>query len=642
MPIPLRGRALAAVGCAAVAALAGASSAQALSYCVTPATGCDNNAIATPQIALNNAQTNPGPDTVVLGAAIYSSTGFTYNATGTNSVEIDGAGRAATTLHTTADHQPVLTATGGASVTVQHLTASPFADGANVPMSAISLDGPADVVNDITVALGTHVTGVTETGGGLTMTASSMQSGLIGSVGVDLENATATLDGLTIGAGIGIVQDGGATTIHHVNITAGEGIIVGASTTHSASSAVDDSVLQVTASGVQALFARAPFGGKSTAVVARHLTILAPAGIVGVETGGTAGGTATLQLDSSILRGGIPIKTDNGGTQSVAIDYSDYSKTASTIFAGTLTDGTHNVDVDPLFVSATDLHLQATSPVIDAGNPLLAAGESLTDLDGHSRAVAAGGGCSPRITDMGAYEVPHHSPTAAAAVIAGPTTTADAIGFDASGSCDSALNDPLTYAWAFDDGATATGVTVSHQFATAGTHTATVTVTDSGAVTATAAVSVNVTQAPPPQTTTVITKALPPTFNGARAVGSPSTVDSRGHFTWKFACPAVATGCRGTVALTALSTSLRTHKTKSKSKAKPVKIASTTFSLKPGQTKAVAFKLTSTALKALKAHHKLKTAATIVSTEVGRLTDAFHSTPTLKPKPVKRKHKSKH
>ncbi len=628
--------------CAVVAALANAGGAQAASYCVIPATGCDNNGVTTPQIALNNAQASPGPDTVVLGATTYTSPGYTYNATGSNSVEIDGGGRTATTLHTMADHQPVLAATGGASVTIQHLTANPFSDGANTPMSAISLDGPADVVNDVAINGGTEVTGVGENGGTLTMTASSVRANLAtGSDGVDLINATATLADLTINTSLGITQSGGSSTIHRLDLTATEGIIVGTNSTHSSTMTIDDSVLRAMP-GLQAIFATNNFSAKSIAVVGRHLTIIVPDGTKGVEAAAVAGSTATVQLDSSILRGGTPLDAEGGGTESVAIDYSDYAKSSSTHSGtGTLTDGTHNVNVDPQFVSATDFHLQPASPVIDGANPLLAAGESLTDLDGRSRAVAAAGGCLTRIPDMGAYEVAHHSPTAAATVLAGPTTTADAIGFDASASCDSTLNDPLTYAWAFDDGGTASGVTVSHRFATAGTHTATVVVTDSGAVTATASTTVTVTQAPPPQIGPIITKAPPPAFNGARLTGSPTTVDSRGRFSWKFACPAVASGCRGTIALTALSTSLRTHtgRSKTKAKPKPVKVASATFSLKPGQGKAVALRLTSTARNALRAHHKVKTAATLTSTEVGRLTGTFHGTPTLKPRPAPKRHK---
>jgi hypothetical protein len=61
--------------------------------------------------------------------------------------------------------------------------------------------------------------------------------------------------------------------------------------------------------------------------------------------------------------------------------------------------GTGNIDGDPLFVDATnsDLHLQAGSPAIDAGDQTLLPAGVTTDLDGNPR--VAGGN-----VDMGAYE----------------------------------------------------------------------------------------------------------------------------------------------------------------------------------------------------------------------------------------------
>ena len=74
--------------------------------------------------------------------------------------------------------------------------------------------------------------------------------------------------------------------------------------------------------------------------------------------------------------------------------------------------GTGNVNVDPLFVNLAtgDLHLQATSPAIDAGsNSLIPAGITV-DRDGLTRrfdittVVDTGVGPAP-VVDMGAYEV---------------------------------------------------------------------------------------------------------------------------------------------------------------------------------------------------------------------------------------------
>ena len=74
-------------------------------------------------------------------------------------------------------------------------------------------------------------------------------------------------------------------------------------------------------------------------------------------------------------------------------DYSDFNpadeldKNGGTpIGTGAITDGTHNLNVDPAFVNQTfgdpaGFNLLATSPVIGAGEPVLLAGESPTDAD---------------------------------------------------------------------------------------------------------------------------------------------------------------------------------------------------------------------------------------------------------------------
>ena len=57
---------------------------------------------------------------------------------------------------------------------------------------------------------------------------------------------------------------------------------------------------------------------------------------------------------------------------------------------------------------------------------------------------------------------------------------------------------PLSYAWSFGDGATATGASVSHTYTTAGTHAATVTVTDARGAAGTSTVPIKVDSPAPP------------------------------------------------------------------------------------------------------------------------------------------------
>lgn len=88
--------------------------------------------------------------------------------------------------------------------------------------------------------------------------------------------------------------------------------------------------------------------------------------------------------------------------------------------------GSGNLSVDPLFVSAAtgDLHLQITSPAIDAGSNTLIPVGILFDRDGLTRrvdittVVDTGVGTSP-IVDIGAYEVPPPPPPACPADLNG-------------------------------------------------------------------------------------------------------------------------------------------------------------------------------------------------------------------------------
>jgi PKD repeat protein len=120
--------------------------------------------------------------------------------------------------------------------------------------------------------------------------------------------------------------------------------------------------------------------------------------------GGTLDG-CTLTRNTAASHGG-GIRAYNGGTTRNTIAYGNTAPNNTNInndagtFSYTCTipaiAGTGNIATDPLFTSATDLHLLPSSPCIDAG-----ASQSwmsgATDLDGHSRIDG------PR-PDMGAFE----------------------------------------------------------------------------------------------------------------------------------------------------------------------------------------------------------------------------------------------
>jgi PKD repeat protein len=117
------------------------------------------------------------------------------------------------------------------------------------------------------------------------------------------------------------------------------------------------------------------------------------------------------------------------------------------------------------------------------------------------------------------------------------------VAFDASGSSDPD-GDPLTYAWTFGDGATATVASTTHTYQTAGSFTVTLTVTDSGGASAT-------------QTTTAAISAAnrPPVARAAASyagtAGQPIAFDASGSsdpdgdpltYAWDFGDGATATG----------------------------------------------------------------------------------------------------
>ena len=125
-----------------------------------------------------------------------------------------------------------------------------------------------------------------------------------------------------------------------------------------------------------------------------------------VSTGaGIQNGTSTTTIYNTIIwnntgpGGATAGQQINGGTNTV-----QYSIVQNG-FAGTA-----NLSSNPLFVSATDLHLQPTSPAIDSGNNSLVPGTVTLDLDLNPRKVddpntTDTGLGTPPLVDRGAYEL---------------------------------------------------------------------------------------------------------------------------------------------------------------------------------------------------------------------------------------------
>ena len=112
---------------------------------------------------------------------------------------------------------------------------------------------------------------------------------------------------------------------------------------------------------------------------------------------------------------------------------------------------------------------------------------------GASAVIRAGEGCAPFRYGAGGTGA-NQPPVADAQARPTDAQVGEDIVFDGSGSTDDRqAASELTYAWDFGDGATASGQTAHHAYATAGSFTATLTVTDADGATSTDTVVITVT-----------------------------------------------------------------------------------------------------------------------------------------------------
>ncbi|MFL5830328.1 MAG: PKD domain-containing protein [Solirubrobacteraceae bacterium] len=491
-----------------LAGLAAPASALAANLCVPniniPA--CGGQGAGEPTIGDAVTHASNSGDTIFIDAGNYPET---VNDAGKHLTFV-GAGPGQTVIQ--ALGSPGMSVSAGSSVS--NLTVDLFGGTGNAGLSlagsadrvAITATNPANTTNNIGVVL--NASG-TFTHGTVTLPLTGGDSAGYGGV-----VGAGTVSDSTIQAAVGATSDpsGNMPALRRDRIVANEGVLAGP-----LAPTLDDLLIRTVPGTLPEVGLGMSSNDISASITARHDTIVgsgsaASAGLRAFATAPIAPESTTVTLANSIIRGyvhsivatavpgGFP--PDNA-TTTVNLDHSFYDPTTVQTSApipgppaasATITPDSHSGNFDPLFIntSAGDFHLQAGSPAIDAGDPApLSAGESTTDLDSAARLVAGHAG-DAAISDVGAFEFVPHGPMVAAVV--GPSTVAGgrAARFTATGS-DPSPGDAVSFRWAFDDGATTAGASVTHAFIRAGRHRATVTATDLDGFTATASAFVTVT-----------------------------------------------------------------------------------------------------------------------------------------------------
>ncbi|MCA9982008.1 MAG: PKD domain-containing protein, partial [Anaerolineales bacterium] len=215
--------------------------------------------------------------------------------------------------------------------------------------------------------------------------------------------------------------------------------------------------------------------------------------------GGNSGGVANISSHATLIN---TVLWGNQGPE-ISLQLGATISVSHSIVAGGYA-GVGNLSGDPLFVDADgadgvfgtlddDLHLQAGSPAIDAGDNTAVPPDS-GDSDGDADVLEpfpfdrdqqarhindpdtpdSGHGTAP-LVDIGADEFVLTEPSGLSVLNNSPTLLGTATSFTATVQSGNSL----VYAWAFGDGQVGSGAQVSHTYALPGLYTAVVTVSNS-------------------------------------------------------------------------------------------------------------------------------------------------------------------
>lgn len=498
------GRIIVMVTALAVAAAftAVASANTPVTYCVGTVPNCvgQNYPIDQLQAALDAAVVRTWEDpTFLLGPGTYSGP-FTYTAGGASPIAIQGSGQGLTVLTTTQDTSFALKVTAGGS-SISDLTVKAIGGDTTGGLLA----GFNAQVSDVTAyGLSTGLSGVAfelydgASASRITVVTTGDQRGMSLGSGAQVIEATVTGSDAVNSVGIeawGLTSTVGVSRVHvrgYEQAIANYGRL-----------AVSNTLLDLgdiaSATGISTYNSNS-----SNLTITLDLLRSTIAGRGTNQTGVRFRGRATQSLSAGVTGAVVDLRgtghldlycgnTAGTPTMSMNTSYSAYALSATQTEDTCVGIGaTDTLDLDtaanqPTYINAGQGDYRPThgSSVVDAGQAIML---GLTDLRGYGRNVGTA-------IDLGAYEYQAAAPTITA-VTPLPATVEVGANIQFVVQAADIDGDLAMLEWAFDDGTTATGVSVAKSFATAGIHGATVTATDVTGKTASASTTVTVSTAP--------------------------------------------------------------------------------------------------------------------------------------------------